>query len=75
MPATMVPDEPDATVSCAVTRLPPGALSGLIQNTAPSVTSIPFSSVHSSQLMPIELSAPPASPSVRPTESHESYCA
>jgi len=75
IPAVMEPEVPDATVICAVTTLPPGASSGLIQNTAPSVTSMPLSAVQPSQSMPMELSAPAASPSVRPAESHESYCA
>ena len=59
-PPVMVPEDPAVTVSCATTTSPPGASPGLIQNTAPSVTSVPLSAVQESQSMPIELIAPAA---------------
>ena len=76
MPIAAVPEEPAVTVICATTALPAvasGPLSGDIQNTAPSLVARPLLAVHAAKSMPIEESAPAASPPVMPTVSHESY--
>ena len=64
---------PPLTVTCATTTSDDGPSSGDIQNTAPSSADRPAEAVQLVQSMPMELSAPAASPLMMPTVSQESY--
>jgi hypothetical protein len=69
----------DGTVICPMTTpsglsVKGGASLGSIQNTAPSSTESPDTSVQLDQSMPIELIKLWGSPCVMPMVSHESHC-